>query len=211
VPWRAGDRCGRARGATRAALVRHLATSTAEARAFLATLHPALIVIERDLPGAELLVRDIRADERARAASIVVAARGELRPSELALLDAGANAVLRLPAGPDWDERLARLAKVPLRKALRLLVHLQLEGRTLLDLASANGTILNVSTTGMLIECDHPLELGTEVAFSFRLPAAPSPIVGRGRIVRLAGAGRVGVEFLDLGAAAIREITSLGT
>jgi CheY-like chemotaxis protein len=194
----------------RSDLRRHLAASAAEARALLGALHPTLIVIDRDLPDAEVLVRDVRADECARVASIVVAARGDLRPSELALLDAGANAVLRLPGGPEWDERLARLTQVPLRKALRLPVHLELQGRTLLDLASASGTILNVSTTGMLIECDRPLDLGTEVSFSFCPPAAPSVIVGQGRIVRLAGAGRVGVEFFDLDAAAARTITSLG-
>jgi DNA-binding response OmpR family regulator len=193
----------------RSDLRRQLAASAADARAALSTLHPLLIVIDRDLPDAEALVRDIRADERVRTASIVVAARGELRPSELALLDAGANAVLRLPAGPDWDERLARLTRVPLRKALRLPVHLELEGRTLLDLASANGTILNLSATGMLIECDRPLDLGSEVAFSFHPPKAPAPIAGQGRIVRLAGAGRVGIEFLHLDATAIRAIESL--
>jgi DNA-binding response OmpR family regulator len=182
----------------RSDLRRHLATSIAEARTFLGILRPALIVIDRDLPDAEGFVRDIRADEHARNASIVVAARGELRPSELALMDAGANAVLRLPAGPAWDERLARLTRVPLRMALRLPVHLQLEGRTLLDLASANGTILNVSTTGMLIECDRPLDLGVEVGFSFHLPMSSEPITGRARIVRLAGAGRFGVEFNGL-------------
>jgi hypothetical protein len=194
----------------RSDLRRHLATSTEEARALLRSLHPALIVVDRDLPDAETLVRDVRTDEHARTASIVVAARGELRPSELALLDAGANAVLRLPAGPEWDGRLARLASVPQRKALRLPVHLEVEGRTLLDQATASGTLLNVSATGMLIECDHPLDLGAELGFSFRLRAARSPIVGQGRIVRLAEAGRVGVEFLHLDAATIGEIEALG-
>jgi hypothetical protein len=161
------------------------------------------------MPGVEALIGDIRNNERLRSTSIVVAATGDMRASEITLLEAGANAVLRLPAGPDWDERLARLARVPQRAAVRVPVRLQVEGRTLLDLASADGTILNVSTSGMLLECTRPLELWTEMDFSFQLPGSRSTIAGRGRVVRLAGSGRFGVEFLELPAAAREAIDRL--
>jgi CheY-like chemotaxis protein len=188
---------------------RRFAATATEVRALIHTLHPALLAVDRDIVGAEELVRDIRADERTRALSIVVAARGDLRPSELSLLDAGVNAVLRLPAGPAWDERLARLLKVPRRRTIRVPVRLQFEGCTVLDFATANGTILNLSERGMLIECDRDLDLGIEVAFSFQVPAAQSTVAGRGRIVRLAGAARFGVEFHDLAPAAIEQMARL--
>jgi DNA-binding response OmpR family regulator len=188
---------------------RHVAGSTDEGRRLIATLHPALLVIDRDLPGTEDLIHDVRANERMRAISIVVAAHGDMRASEITLLEAGANAILRLPAGPDWDERLARLARVPLRKALRMRAHLQVEGRTLLDLASADGTIVNLSTAGMLIECGRPLDLWSELSFSFQLPGAATPITGRGRVVRLSGPSRFGIEFSELSRGADDEIERL--
>jgi DNA-binding response OmpR family regulator len=188
---------------------RHVVADTSEARRVIATLHPAILVVDRDLAGTEDLIRDTRANGRMRAISIVVAARGDMRASEITLLEAGANAILRLPAGPAWDERLARLARVPVRKALRMRAHLQLEGRTLLDLVSADGTILNLSTAGMLLDCGRPLELGSELSFSFQLPESGAPITGRGRVVRLAGAGSFGVEFTELCPGAVEQIDRL--
>jgi hypothetical protein len=47
----------------------------------------------------------------------------------------------------------------------------------------------------MLIECDRSLELHAELGFAFFLPGGKTPLVGRGRVVRHAGAGRFGVEF----------------
>jgi DNA-binding response OmpR family regulator len=185
---------------------RYVASSTDEGRRLIVSMHPAMLVIDRDLPGTEDLIHDIRANERMRAISIVVAAHGDMRASEITLLEAGANAILRLPAGPSWDERLSRLARVPQRKAVRMRAQLQVEGRTLLDLASADGTIVNLSTAGMLIECGRPLELLSELSFSFHLPGGPTPITGRGRIVRLAGTNRFGVEFSELSRGAEDEI-----
>jgi CheY-like chemotaxis protein len=182
----------------RGGIERRIVTSTSEARGLLESVFPALLLLDRDMAGAEQLVRDLRAGDGTRSTSIVVAARGDLRPSEFTFLEAGANAILRLPAGPEWDTRLARLIQVPLRKAVRVPVHLELEGRTMLDLESANGTVLNVSVSGMLVECDRPLALGADVTFSFFLPGHHAPVVGHGRVVRDGGGGRYGVEFLGL-------------
>jgi CheY-like chemotaxis protein len=188
--------------------VRHL-RSLDEARSAVQAHGASLIIIDRDDAQAEAFVRSLRADERTRGVSIVVAARGDLRPTELQLLDAGANAVLRLPAGPEWDARLSRLTSVPLRRAVRLPVRLQIQGRTLLDLESVSGTILNLSATGILVECDRSLELCSEVGFSFFIPGAPVPILGRGRVVRDAGAGHFGIEFAALSPEAAAQIARL--
>ncbi len=182
----------------RGGVKRQSAGTLAEAQNALAGSRFDILVLDRDLPGVEDLIRALRADERQRAISIVVAARGDMRPSELQLLDSGANAILRLPAGPEWDQRLSRLVSVPPRKAVRAPVRLELEGRTLLDMQLAHATILNLSVTGMLLETDRPLDLQSELSFSFFLPQFSTPIVGRGRVVRHAGGGRFGIEFDEL-------------
>jgi DNA-binding response OmpR family regulator len=193
----------------RAGVDRRSAQTLDQARSALSSPRPALLVVDRDLPGLETFIRELRSHDHLRSLSVVIAARGDLRPSELQLLDAGANAILRLPAGPAWDDRLARLMLVPSRKAVRVPARLQLEGRTLLDVETINVTVLNVSATGMLIECDRPLELRAELGFAFFLPGGKTPLVGRGRVVRHAGAGRFGVEFEGLPQDALSLISRL--
>jgi CheY-like chemotaxis protein len=193
----------------RGGLERRMVQTIQEAGAAMAAPRPVLLVVDRDLPGLEGFIRQLRSHERYRTLSIVVAARGEMRPSELQLLEAGANAILRLPAGPVWDARLSRLIEVPSRKAVRAPVRLELEGRTLLDVETINATVLNVSSTGMLIECDRPLDLQSDLGFTFFLPGGKTPLVGRGRVVRHAGAGRFGIEFDGLATTALEIISQL--
>jgi c-di-GMP-binding flagellar brake protein YcgR len=60
------------------------------------------------------------------------------------------------------------------------------------------GLVLNLSTNGMLVESQVPLQVGRELEFSFRLPDEAALITGSGRIVREATPTRFGVEFLVL-------------
>jgi hypothetical protein len=119
---------------------------------------------------------------------------------ELGLISAGANAVLRLPPGPEWEARIARLLRVPARKETRVPVLLGFEATV--GARSLEGRVLNMSQTGMLLECAAAtVPLGSELAFSFELPgfeATRGDIRGRGRVVRLAGSGRLGIEFVEL-------------
>jgi DNA-binding response OmpR family regulator len=188
---------------------RTLVATIEEAGTLLVGARFDIVVLDRDLPGVEELIRWLRDDGQHRMISVVVAARGDMRPSELHFLEAGANAILRLPAGAEWDQRIARLVAVPRRKAVRVPVCLELEGRTLLDVQLAHATVLNLSVTGMLLESDRPLELRTELAFSFFLPYISTPIVGRGHVVREAGSGRYGIEFDDLPLEAVEAIGRL--
>ena len=79
-----------------------------EARMMALVTHPELVLIDRDLPRAEELILRLRADDLTREISLAVFARGEFEPSEVALLEAGANALLRLPVDPEWDLRLVK-------------------------------------------------------------------------------------------------------
>src|SRR5688572_8255419 len=96
----------------RQGLQRHEASRIEEALASAASARPQLIVIDRRLPRAHELIVSIRKNAAIRSCSIVVLARGDFETAEIDLLEAGANAILRFPAGPEWDERLDRLLKV---------------------------------------------------------------------------------------------------
>ena len=100
-------------------LERHVATTYRDAMALADSASPDLIVVDRDMPQAERLVEDLRLSKATKEASIVVIASGPMNDAELGLLTAGANAVLRLPAGTAWEQKLGRLIEVPSRHPRR--------------------------------------------------------------------------------------------
>jgi c-di-GMP-binding flagellar brake protein YcgR len=117
---------------------------------------------------------------------------------ELGLLDAGANAVLRLPPSQEWDGRVAPLLAVPTRKTMRINVALTFIAES--KPADARGKVVNLSTTGMLVDCSSALRMGAEVRFRLELPGfetSTGEIKGHARVVRLAGPGQYGLNFLS--------------
>jgi hypothetical protein len=84
---------------------------------------------------------------------------------------------------------------VPLQRPDRVLVRLQLEGRMLSRQEAMWGTVVNISASGMLVELGFPLDPGTDLDFTFRLPGEEEPVSGWGQIVRRATPSRYGVRF----------------
>lgn len=159
---------------------------------------PEIVVIDRDLAGATQLVSSLRRDARTRRVSIVVVARTDFEAVEVDLLEAGANAILRLPASPEWDDRLARLITVPVRREVRLPVQFELETRAGSGVQTAVALALNLSMSGVLLETDYDLKVGDDIDLRFHLVELDATIVGCGRVVRHAGRRRYGIEFYGL-------------
>ena len=176
-----------------------------EALMLAVAARPRIVVIDRDLPWAARVVSALREDPKTRGLSLVVMARGDFDPSEVELLECGANAILRLPAGPEWNVRLERLMDVPIRKEARFPVSFEVE-------ASSNGSgaveaqALNLSASGMLIETASALGVQEEVRLQFRLPPQADPVRVFGQVVRLAAPTRFGVEFRGMGPVESRRI-----
>jgi CheY-like chemotaxis protein len=175
---------------------RYLAASAAEVRKLASRGRPDIIVLDKRLANAASVVAQIREDALTRSVSIVVLARGDFDSSEVAFLEAGANAILRLPPGPDWDDRLVRLIHVPTRRATRINVNLQVESGFAMVGEEMPVTALNLSVTGMLVESPQPLHVGDDLHFAFTLPGDTDAISGTGTVVRLASAPhQYGVEL----------------
>jgi CheY-like chemotaxis protein len=157
-----------------------------------------VIVVDSQLPAAADAVAALRQDAFTRAISIVVLGRSEFGFGHLDLLEAGANAILPLPPGADWDDRLERLVHVPLRRATRLPVRIELQG----GLGAAGGTLsaqtLNVSVHGLLIASRVPLRVGQDLRFAFELPESHGSVEGKGTVVRQAERGEFGVELTEV-------------
>ena len=176
---------------------RHLARRADDALMLAMAARPGLVIIDADLMDAPQLITGLRGDEATRHTSIVVIARGDFDPDEVQLLEAGANAILRLPASADWT-RLERLLDVPLRKETRLPVDLKVEAFAGGVPEPEPGEAVNLSTRGMLLETWASLQTGDDIDLSFRLPPDPQDVRAGGRVVRLAGPSRFGVEFTEL-------------
>lgn len=172
-----------------------------EARRF----HPDIVVVDRDMESAHTLVLTIRHEAAIRRASIVVVAAGDFNAAEADLLDGGANAVLRFPLSPEWDERLTRLLRVPTRREIRASVRFEIEARSGVGIETHEGTIVNLSVNGMLLETLLALQIGDDLDFSFALPDGAA-VRGCGRVVRVGARDSWGVEFygLETGADAVR-------
>jgi hypothetical protein len=174
---------------------RHKADSLHAGLSLAVAARPTLVVIDRDLPRAEKLVQEIRANAQTAGCSIVVVATGDSQPGEVELLEAGANAILRHPPGEDWEERLGRLLRVPARRNLRM--HVDLEAEGYFGVEKHTGRALNVSRTGMLLECPAAARVGDELQFDLHL-SMDMTVKGRARVVRMAGANRYGCEFVSM-------------
>jgi len=185
----------------RAGMERHVATRLEDAQMMAVAARPDIVVVDRELPRSDRLVAALREDPSTRGVSIVVAARGDFDPAEVDLLEAGANAILRLPAGPEWDERLPRLLNVPVRREARFPVDFEVDAVAGTGEA-ASAVALNLSASGMLLESPVSVGIGEELGLRFQLPGDGDPIAAAARVVRVGGAGRYGLEFRGLDAAA---------
>ncbi len=171
---------------------RTVATSAEEALKILPKSGARLIVVDRDLPGAERLITQIRNNHKL---SIVVAATGDMQMGELSLLEAGANAVLRYPPTSEWEDKLARFVDVAPRKDVR--VHIDVSVETLFGVEGVACRVVNLSRCGMLLESPHKLALGDHVDFKLHINSSTT-IAGKARVVRMAGVNRYGCEFVGL-------------
>jgi CheY-like chemotaxis protein len=174
---------------------RHTAPSYKAALSLAVAAKPNLVVIDRDMPRAEKLLEDLRGNPQTQGCSIVIVAAGDSQASELGLLETGANAILRHPPGPDWEERLGRLLHVPVRRQIRLHVDLEVEG--MFGTEAFAGRVLNLSRTGMLVECEAKAAVGDELRFRLHL-TVETTLDGSARVVRMAGANRYGCEFSEV-------------
>jgi hypothetical protein len=155
------------------------------------------VVVDSALPGAPAVVAALRQDPVTRATAIVALGRSEFGFDHLELLESGANEILPLPPGQDWDDRLMRLIHVPVRKTTRFPVDLSVHGG-LRDGASFSARILNLSVHGLLLECGQALRVGDDLRLVFEMPAGFGSVEARGTVVRQAGGDRFGVELTQV-------------
>jgi len=131
-----------------------------------------VIVLGHDLPDMTPLdfCKQVRADEGLKDVSIIAGLKNKAEMAVNRFREAGANVCIKAPADTEeFITALAKLLSIPLRQAIRVMVKLKVEAAEGSDFTIAS--TVNLSSTGMLIECENQLEWGDRVEASFYLPA----------------------------------------
>jgi DNA-binding response OmpR family regulator len=163
---------------------------------------PRLLIVGPDLPDGSVaeLCRRIRTDDALRHLSILLIASPVEHDRAEEIRRAGANDVAYRPLAPDeFDHKVGALLSVPIRKELRVLVQLRLEGTR--DGFFFVARTRNLSVSGALVETDHALDPGTRIAFRFFLPGRGHEVAGQAEVIRRIGGSfgqqLHGIRFLD--------------
>ncbi len=165
--------------------------------------HADLILLDLQMPGlsGDEVARTIRADSALRDVSILMFADDARAASRERCMAAGANDFLSKPFKPaELAAHISQLLDVAVRKNTQLLAQVEVrDGGP--SLAPFIGRILNLSSTGLLLEADVPLEVGRELELTFFIPGTRTQARAVARVVRIAksrGAARWGLRFTTL-------------
>jgi CheY-like chemotaxis protein len=170
-----------------------------------------LIIMDLQMPGmgGEQTTRTIRADRALRDVSILLFSDGSRPGLRERCLAAGANDFVPKPfKNAELTARVGSLVNVAVRKQTALLAHVDVEdeGPAVEPFVAR---IVNLSTSGLLLEADVPLAEGRRVCVKFFVPGATAQISATATVARRADAGsavRWGVRFTALNHAARRII-----
>jgi CheY-like chemotaxis protein len=170
-----------------------------------------LIIMDLQMPGmdGEQVTRTIRAERGQRAVSILLFADSSRPVLRERCLAAGADDFIPKPfKNADVLARVRSLMNVVVRKDTALLAHVKAEDAGP-DVKPFVARIVNVSTSGLLLEANVPLARGRRVRVKFFVPDSTTQISARATVVRRAdggGAARCGVRFTALDPSARRII-----
>ena len=114
-----------------------------------------------------------------------------------ALIGRGVNRVMLLSDPPELIGRqVADLLDIAPRAAIRLSTRLR---TSLADGAEeVPGEVVNLSTSGMLVETDTPFEMGEQVVVSIHIGDRDESISAKGEVVRRAVADRGGIDGVGI-------------
>jgi len=142
-----------------------------------------LIITQLDMPGmaSEQFCSMIRKDEILSSVSVIMVC-ADTPEAIYRTAQCRANAVLQYPVHPFvLMVKAQQLLDIAARKTLRVLLSATVEGR--IEEEPFVCRVRNISTTGMLIECDTPLDEGARLYCVFYLPNAIKIEVS-GKIIR---------------------------
>jgi CheY-like chemotaxis protein len=181
--------------------VLEVASSGAEGLAAAEKHAPDLVLLDGridDYP-AEDFVQALHSSAAGESVPVIVILDPEEGLREQAVLKAGARSVVYRPADEiELNANVCEALGISLRRHVRTFVKMKVDATV--DAGTHFATISNISLGGVLIQTDHPVQLGEIIKLSFFLPGDDDPIGAIAKVVREGrGAERgYGCAFLDL-------------
>lgn len=139
---------------------------------------------------------------RLNASTVLVMITGEQDRKVMArAFEAGVEFLLFKPIERNKLLRLIHVAERSIERERRRFTRVRLRCRILLQSANYNleGTTLDISLGGALVQSLHSLPSGTPVTVSLELEAGAPPIHSGARVVRTVGTDCMGIQFENFG------------
>ena len=182
------------------------ATSGEEAIDIHRREHVDVILLDLLMPGMDgaQVCKQVRDDAELRDVSIIMVTTSTAPADIKRCKEAGANDYVVKPINPtDLLSKFHKYIDVATRHDLRILARIDMTGGE--DANSFMGNTINVSGSGVLIECTRHLDMGDAVSCSFSLPGNTEPITSTCEVVRSkdiehsqSRISRYGLRFLDI-------------
>ena len=164
--------------------------------------HAVFLDMRMPPPDGVELTRQIRAS-RVNASTVIVMITGEEdRTVMQRAFAAGVEVFLFKPVERNKLLRLIRIAAGPIERERRRFTRVRLRCRVSMESGSdrLEGTTLDLSLGGVLVQSQRALPPGTRIQVSLELEAGQTPVHSAARVVRTVGADCMGVQYENLGA-----------
>jgi len=174
-------------------------TSSTRAAESLRTEKYDALFLELQMPTPD----GLQLTEMARASGVnrrtpIIMVTGESKPDAMTrAFKAGANFFLFKPFDRGRLMRVLRAAHAPIEQERRKFQRVEVGLHAVLVAGNdkIEGTTVDLSLKGMLVEARHVFPVGSQIKFKVDLTSGQKSVNGSGRIVRVAGPLRMGIEF----------------
>ncbi len=188
---------------TAAEIEAHALTDSAQAAALLREerFDGAFLDIRMPAPDGIELVRQMRTSGLNQRTLVVMITGEEDRGVLTRAFQAGANFCLFKPVDRQSLLRLVRATEGSIHREKRRFTRVRLRRKVLIESGAdrVNGTTLDLSLNGMLVQADHALPIGCHVRVSLELEPGTPSLRGAARVVRLTEEGCLGLQIESLG------------
>jgi uncharacterized protein (TIGR02266 family) len=162
--------------------------------------HAVFLDMRMPPPDGIELARQVRASGLNTSAVIVMITGEEDRTVMTRAFEAGVEVFLFKPVERNKLLRLIRVAEGPIERERRRFTRVRLRCRVSMESGNYHleGTTLDLSLGGVLVQSQRAFPAGTRVTVSVELEAGTAPLRSGARVVRTVGADCMGVQFENL-------------
>jgi len=170
--------------------------------------HAVFLDMRMPPPDGVELARQVRAS-RVNASTVIVMITGEEdRTVMQRAFEAGVEVFLFKPIERNKLLRLIRVAEGPIERERRRFTRVRLRCRVSIESGNdrIEGTTLDLSLGGVLVQSQRAFPVGTRVTVNVELEAGTAPLRSAARVVRTVGGDCMGVQYENLEATGTKRL-----